>query len=67
MDQYRRSSALGGPTPPCTPQVGDYFNYSVFDHQMMLKGLAFVGIDEATAKKNKFMVRRRQGGVRGWG
>lgn len=37
-------------------QVGDHFNYSVFDHQMMLKGLAFVGIDEGKAKKSKFQV-----------
>ncbi len=37
--------------------VGDHFNYSVFDHQMMLKGLAFVGIDENKAKKSRLNVR----------
>ncbi|KAL6760232.1 voltage gated chloride channel-domain-containing protein [Haematococcus lacustris] len=38
-------------------EVGDHFNYSVFDHQMMLKGLAFVGIDEGKANKAKLTAR----------
>jgi hypothetical protein len=37
-------------------EVGDHFNYSVFDHQMMLKGLQFVGIDEAKARKSRMVV-----------
>lgn len=34
-------------------QVGDQFNYGVFEHQMMLKGLAFVGIEDMGADKLK--------------
>lgn len=30
--------------------VGDHFNHSIFDHQMMLKGLQFVGIDEGKVR-----------------
>ena len=41
--------------------VGDQFNYSVFDHQMMLKGLQFVGIDESQEKRSKLSVRARRG------
>jgi hypothetical protein len=37
-------------------EVGDHFNYSVFDHQMMLKGLQFVGIDEEKARKSRMVV-----------
>jgi uncharacterized iron-regulated membrane protein len=34
--------------------VGDAFNYSIFDHQLMLKGLPFVGYQtEAVVKKAK--------------
>ncbi|KAG2451001.1 hypothetical protein HYH02_004271 [Chlamydomonas schloesseri] len=31
--------------------VGDCFNYGVFEHQMMLKNLAFVGLAESNSKK----------------
>ncbi|KAG2483148.1 hypothetical protein HYH03_017993 [Edaphochlamys debaryana] len=31
--------------------VGDCFNYGVFEHQMMLKNLAFVGLAENNSKK----------------
>ncbi|GAX84673.1 hypothetical protein CEUSTIGMA_g12094.t1 [Chlamydomonas eustigma] len=34
-------------------QVGDHFNYGVFEHQMMLKGLQFVGIDDMGSDKIK--------------
>ena len=47
------------------PQVGDQFNYGVFEHQMMLKGLAFVGIEDMGADKLK-KVGKVWGGVGGW-
>ena len=34
-------------------QVGDHFNYGVFEHQMMLKGFQFIGIDDMGADKVK--------------
>jgi chloride channel 7 len=42
-------------TSTCPPQiqVGDQFNYGVFEHQMMLKGLDFVGIDDMGSDKIK--------------
>ena len=41
------------PPPSLPPQVGDHFNYGVFEHQMMLKGLQFVGIDDMGSDKVK--------------
>ena len=35
------------------PKVGDHFNYGVFEHQMMLKGFQFVGMDDMGADKLK--------------
>ncbi len=50
-----RSTCGGGPRSAqvlvISKNVGDCFNYGVFEHQMMLKNLAFVGLAESNSKK----------------